>query len=199
MKNLTDEQLILNIKSTKDQDASLEELIERHSGIYLEMVNAFSSTTSPFIDRAELIEDKGFKIYEAALKYDNSRGTKFSTYLGNETKWMCLNTYNKNKRKPLITVDFIENIGEDQESTENIHKTIETDLFDKVLSIISAHPDRRVGQIFEMRYIKGHKNKVMPWKKIGKKLQLSIQGCINIHNSAVSYIKNELKEDINFE
>ena len=199
MKNLSDEQLILNIKSSKKQNESLEELIDRHSGIYLEMVNSFSSTTSPFIDRAELIEDKNYKIYEAALKFDSSRGTKFSTYLGNETKWMCLNTYNRNKRKPLTTVDFIENINVEQESEENISNTIENDLFDKILSIISRHPDSRVEKIFEMRYIKGSKNKVMPWKKIGKKLQLSIQGCINIHNSAVSYIRNELKEDIKFE
>tara|TARA_Y100000361_G_scaffold58896_1_gene51513 strand:+ start:2500 stop:3099 length:600 start_codon:yes stop_codon:yes gene_type:complete len=199
MKNLSDIELVNNIKQKNEQDVSLNELIERHSGIYLEMVNAFSSSTSPFIDRAELIEDKNYKIYEAAIKFDETKGTKFSTYLGNETKWMCLNTYNKNKRKPLITVDFIENIGSEEESSENIHKTIEADLFDKVLSIISRHPDRRVGKIFEMRYIKGHKNKVMPWKKIGKKLQLSIQGCINIHNSAVSYIRNELKEDIKFE
>ena len=199
MKNLSDEQLIDNIRKKSQPNESLGELIDRHSGIYLDMVNAYSSTSSPFIDRNELIEDKNYKIYEAAIKFDKSKGAKFSTYLGNETKWLCLNTYNRNKRKPLVTVDFIENIKCGEDSVESISETIESDLFNKVLNIINTHPDKRVGKIFNMRYIKGEKNKVMPWKKIGKKLQLSIQGCINIHNSAVRYIQNELKEDIKFE
>lgn len=199
MKNLSDEQLISNIRKKSQPNESLGELIDRHSGIYLDMVNAYSSASSPFIDRAELIEDKNYKIYEAAIKFDKNKGAKFSTYLGNETKWLCLNTYNKNKRKPLVTVDFIENIKCEEDSVDSISDTIESDLFNKVLNIIKTHPDKRVGKIFNMRYIKGEKNKVMPWKKIGKKLQLSIQGCINIHNSAVKYIQNELKEDMKFE
>lgn len=199
MKNLSDEQLINNIRKKSQQNESLGELIDRHSGIYLDMVNAYSSASSPFIDRSDLIEDKNYKIYEAAIKFDKDKGAKFSTYLGNETKWLCLNTYNKNKRKPLVSVDFIENIKCEEDSVDSISDTIESDLFNKVLSIINSHPDKRVSKIFNMRYIKGEKNKVMPWKKIGKKLQLSIQGCINIHNSAVRYIQNELKEDIKFE
>ena len=38
-----------------------------------------------------------------------------------------------------------------------------------------------------MRYSNG--NKVTPWKKIAKKLDLSIQGCINIHNNYLKEIK----------
>ena len=40
----------------------------------------------------------------------------------------------------------------------------------------------------------GEKNKVMPWKKISEELNMSIQGCINIHNSAVEKFKIELKD-----
>jgi hypothetical protein len=32
----------------------------------------------------------------------------------------------------------------------------------------------------------------MPWKRIAKKLDLSIQGCINIHNNFIEKIKKEL-------
>ena len=54
------------------------------------------------VRKSDLIEDKNFYIYQAVLKYDPNRGTKFSTYLGNETKWMCLNLYNKNKKNPQV-------------------------------------------------------------------------------------------------
>ena len=44
MKELTDQDLINNIQSNNDVSRSLSELTERHSGIYLDMVNAFSSS-----------------------------------------------------------------------------------------------------------------------------------------------------------
>ena len=197
MDNRTDLEIIQEIKGDKNVDKNLSTIIERHSGIYLDMVNAYSSEDSPFIDRRELIEDKDLKIYEAIIKYDQNKGAKFSTYLGNETKWMCLNAYNKNRRKPLITVDYIENLSDSQDlKEETISETVERDLFKKVLNIISDHPDKRVEKIIEMRYINGSKNKVMPWKNIGKVMNLSIQGCINIHNSAVTHVRHQLKGEI---
>jgi len=198
--NQSDSELINNIKNQHDIEESLNELVERHSGIYIDMVNAYSSRDNAFIDKDELINDKEYKIYLAALKYDESKGTKFSTYLGNETKWNCLNTYNRNKRRPVFNSEFIENMG-DQESEESndIANSIKQDIFNKVLNLIDAHPDKRVEKIFNMRYIEGNKNKVMPWKSIGDSLNLSIQGCINIHNSAIKDIQNELKGEFNFE
>ena len=147
-----------------------------------------------------MIKDKEYKIYQAALKFDESRGAKFSTYLGNETKWSCLNIYNKNRRKPTFNSEFIENIPENQNLEDpDVNLTLKRDLFDKVLSIINSHPDKRVEKIFNMRYIIGTRNKVMPWKDIGNKMELSIQGCINIHNSAVDHVRQELKGELNFE
>ena len=72
-------------------------------------------------------------------------------------------------------------------------------MFNKVLSIIKKHPDKRVEKIFTMRYITGNKNKVMPWRSIGSKVNLSIQGCINVHNSAVKHIQEKLVGELNFE
>jgi DNA-directed RNA polymerase sigma subunit (sigma70/sigma32) len=144
-----------------------------------------------------LIKDKEYKIYSAALKFDKTKGAKFSTYLGNETKWMCLNSYNKNKRRPAFHAENIENMPENNDPQENsIESNIKRDLFNKVLSLISKHPDKRVEKIFNMRYIIGQRNKVMPWKDIGSEMNLSIQGCINIHNSVVNYIQDELSEEI---
>jgi DNA-directed RNA polymerase specialized sigma subunit len=74
--------------------------------------------------------------------------------------------------------------------------SVKKDLLNKVLSVIDEHPDKRVKRIFNMRYIIGHKNKVMSWKKIGTVMKLSIQGCINIHNSAINSFKEQLKEEV---
>ena len=196
-KDIEDIELINNLQSQVNQKESLELLVERHSGIYLDMVNCYASPNNPYIDYNELINDKEYKIYSAAIKFDSTKGAKFSTYLGNETKWMCLNTYNRNKRRPVWHSDHIENMPKDDLiECDSISESIKQDLFNKVLNVISEHPDTRVEKIFKMRYIIGHKNKVMPWKQIGDEMNLSIQGCINIHNSAIKSFQNQLEKEV---
>jgi RNA polymerase sigma factor (sigma-70 family) len=193
----TDIHLINNLQNQVNIERSLNELVNRHSGIYLDMVNTYSCPNNPFIDYNELIQDKEYRIYNAAIKFDETKGAKFSTFLGNETKWMCLNIYNKNKRRPCLNSEFIENMPQDNElECDTITESIKEDLFKRVLNIIKDHPDDRVEKIFEMRYIVGYKNKVMSWKQIGEEMKLSIQGCINIHNNALNHIQKELVEEL---
>ena len=56
---------------------------------------------------------------------------------------------------------------------------------------ISKHPDKRIQKIFSMRY-SGNK-KLTPWRKISKSMNLSIQGCINIHNAALNSISKNIR------
>jgi RNA polymerase sigma factor (sigma-70 family) len=189
--------LVENLQKQVDIENSLKTLVDRHSGIYLDMVNSYANPNSPFIDYHELIKDKEYKIYHAAIKYDKNKGAKFSTYLGNETKWMCLNIYNRNKRRPIWHSEYIENMSPTEETEcDTISESIKKDLFNKVLNVIEKHPDGRVEKIFKMRYIIGSKNKLMSWKKIGEEMNLSIQGCINIHNSAVRTFQEELNQEV---
>jgi hypothetical protein len=109
---------------------------------------------------------------------------------------MCLNLYNRNKRRPAFHTEFLENIADTPSSEDLIYDSIKDDIFKKVISMIKKNPDTRVEKIFNMRYIIGSKNRVMPWNKIGKELNLSIQGCINIHNSAIKQVKQELSKEI---
>jgi hypothetical protein len=98
METLSDSDLIKSIKKKKKVDECLQELIDRHSGIYLDIVNSFLRNCNNDSLREEIINDKEYAIYNSVLKYDENRGTKFSTFLGNEAKWMCLNASNKNKK-----------------------------------------------------------------------------------------------------
>jgi hypothetical protein len=56
---------------------------------------------------------------------------------------------------------------------------------------LDVYPDKRVSKIFNMRY--ENNNKLTPWRKISKEMDLSIQGCINIHNSALKTISKKIK------
>lgn len=198
-KYMTDSELIFGMKNTNDSGECLLELVSRHSGIYMTMVHNYLPNAyqcGPTY-KAELIEDKNYYIYQAALKYDKGRNTKFSTYLGNETRWMCLNLYNKNKNKTMKEVGLDSLKSSDLSSQDSLKKiSLNKELLDKILSIADNAVDNRIGKIFEMRYLKSHGNKVTPWKDIGKELNLSIQGCINIHNKAIKKIKKQLEKEI---
>ena len=190
--NLEDFQLVENIKKNKKTEDSLQELIGRHTGIYLDIVNKYTQNGN-LTNKLDLIDEKDYNIYQAALKYKSDRGTKFPTFLGNETKWICLNKYNKKKKEPQISIDDIREIDILSTKNEKINKE-DFEVFSEAIKFSKEHKDKRVEKIFEMRYITGEKNKVMPWKKISEELAMSIQGCINIHNSAVEKFKIELKD-----
>jgi len=188
---IDDVELVENIKNEKDVDDCLQELIERHTGIYLDIVNKYTQHTNTS-NKLDLIDEKDYNIYQTALKYKSDRGTKFPTFLGNETKWICLNKQNKIKKEKKVAFDDISEIDLAQEDDGSKEKL---EVFKKTIELAKQHEDKRVEKIFEMRYIIGEKNKVMPWKKISKELDMSIQGCINIHNSAIEEFKLELKDN----
>ena len=190
--NLEDSQLVENIKKNKKTEDSLQELIGRHTGIYLDIVNKYTQNSN-MTNKLDLIDEKDYNIYQAALKYKSDKGTKFPTFLGNETKWICLNKFNKRKKEPQINIEDVKEIDFLETRKEKI-KPDHLEVFSEAIKFSKEHKDKRVEKIFEMRYITGERNKVMPWKKISEELNMSIQGCINIHDSAVEKFKIELKE-----
>lgn len=193
LKDKTDQFLINLVKSnSKNSSRAMTEIVNRHSGIFIEMINHFVPVNSPYCDRRDLIGEKEYHIYKALMKYDESRGAKFSTHLGNEAKWLCLNTYNKAKSKS--TFSSSDKQFDTEPHFNPIVKTIEEEVYKKVLGAIDNYPDERVKKIFTMRYIKGEGNKVMPWRKISDELNMSIQGCINIHNTAVKKIQQKVNK-----
>jgi len=188
--------LIKKVKQSKDEE-SLKELIDRHSGIYLDMVNKYIPNFHEGIYKKDIIQEKDFSIYDAIIKFDESKKTKFSTYLGNITKWKCLNIYNKKLKFPQESVDsavYVTRMGDrfsgdysELKQDPDINHIEEVENMQNVHNIVNNFKDERVKEIFEMRYNYGQK--LTPWKKIAKKLDLSIQGCINIHNKYLEEIK----------
>ena len=171
---------------------SLNLLIERHSGIYLDMVNSVIPNNCDFLDKNDIIDDKNISIYKAVMNYDENKNTKFSTYLGNETRWKCLNLFNRGtKYKYLDINDF--NDDENLSDDEMLNKISSKEILDKVYLYANNHKDERVTKIINLRYKIGEGNKTMPWKNISEKVNVSIQGCINIHDRFIEEIKKDLQ------
>jgi len=187
-----DEFLVSQIQSSIDVENNLNELINRHSGLCINMINIYMSKKSYPSLREDLIRDKDLHIYQAALKFKPEKKVKFSTHLGNEVKWKCLNTYNKFKKKQSLSIEksCIDYISYNQAKDEDI---VDDDIFSEIINLTNSHPDKRVKKIFYLRYIVGKNNSVMPWKNVSSKLGMSIQGCINIHNAAITKLKYKIQ------
>ena len=187
--------MIESIKDQSNADLFFKSILSRHSGIYLDMVHTYNQHVDNDSHKKELIDELPYNIYKALIKYDPTKGTKFSTHLGNETKWLCLNKHSKNrKQKTFLLDDSTKNML--YSPNDSYYKTsANREIIEKVLELTKIHPDKRVEKIFKMRYIIGNKNKVMPWKQISKSMAISVQGCINIHNSALDKIKTKLSKE----
>ena len=190
---LTDSDLTEKIKESNDVDA-LSELISRHSGIYVDMLKKFGYRSLTENQISDIMGDKDYVIYKAALEYDPEKA-KFSTHLANKAKYLCLTQRTKNKKNNLISnYDDLEFCQKD-ETLNPRDQYILNDSFGRVLNLIEKHQDKRLKIIFHERYFCGKKGKLKPWKQVAEKVNLSAQGCINIHNRALKDIKNKIKNE----
>jgi hypothetical protein len=189
----TDPDLTKLVKDNNDEEA-LSLLINRHSGIYADMVKRYGSKSLSINEINDIMNEKDYIIYKAALEYKEEKA-KFSTHVGNKAKYICLSkkTYNK-KRKKNIPFESIEYSKESSElhPDENCQLSEE---FLEILDLINDHKDDRVSFIFKERYFGGERGKLKTWKKIANQINLSAQGCINIHDRTLAEFQNKIKKN----
>jgi len=187
----SDLSLINKIKEGND-NGCLSELIDRHSGIYVYIVDKFTKNCHYSVNRDTILDEKDFTIYKSALDYDPTRNSKFSTYLANQTKWKCLNEINAAKNKKTTTLEKVYHKPSEDESCPLLLEKLEAlDLFN---SLLNQENDKRVKKIIDIRYNTTN-TRLVPWRKVAKELGLSIQGCINIHNKFIKKVKNKFEEN----
>ena len=183
----SDNELIKEIKVGCNVCENFGEISKRHSGIFFKMASKYIS--KKFTEkRLDFFTDKDYYIFQVILDYKENKKTKFSTYLGNRIKWMCINNYYK-------TINSCEVNFPDQlmHNCPDKSKNIDTQLITDAMRMIKKDKDKRLYKIFTLRYLEGKGNNVMPWKDIcsNADINLSVQGCINVHNNYIKKIKKE--------
>lgn len=184
-----DKQLIDNIKNNVDLDRSLDILYDLYAPVYYKIIHFHFSGDQESDKKKELIKECKYHIFFAAKEFDFDKKIKFSSYLGNKARWMCLNFFNrkKNQEKKLrekydIDPKFID---------QTLASMIDDEIINKIKSEIKKEKDFRVEKIFSMRYFDCSTRKLASWKEISGKMNMSIQGCINIHNRFINKIKSK--------
>ena len=140
-----------------------------------------------FID--DVLNDKDYIIYQSAKSFEPDRNTKFSTWLGNQVRYYCLNKINKNKK--YVTT-------EDQELSFLVEKGDKKEdgreLKDYLFNLLSKIKDKRIEKIFELRYF-SQEEKRMTWTIISNKINVSSQTAINLHNKGLSILRKKMKKE----
>lgn len=187
----SDLSLINKIKNDKDDDCLLE-LIDRHSGIYVYIVDQYTKNKNNNISRDIFMEDKDYTIYKSALDYNPERNSKFSTFLANQTKWKCLNALNSKINKHETSLEKVS--YREADNDDAFQKLSRIEAFDVFNDMLKQEKDPRVKKIIDIRYNTSN-TKLVPWRKAAKELNMSIQGCINIHDRFINKVKNKLDQN----
>ena len=185
--------LSLISKLQKDNDeSSLIELINRHSGIYVYIVDQFSKNKNSLLNRDYILEEKDYTIYKSAIEYKPEKNSKFSTFLANQTKWKCLNAINDSNKRKETGIDQLYNMPCQTESSYD--SLVRNESFDIFYEMLNEEEDKRVKKILDMRY-NTNNNRLVPWREVASEMNLSIQGCINIHNRFINKVKNKIDKN----
>lgn len=187
--------LIKKIKEFNDEE-SLKILINRHTPLCHSLYKKYSpSISASGIYINDLIDQKDYIIYKSALSFDECKKSKFSTWLYNQVRYQCLNCINENKIYVKMEDTALNNLIEkDSQSKDSF---VSKNLNDYINNIITNFSDTRIHSIFKMRY--ANKRKKTPWSKIGKKLNISTQTAINLHNKAIKMLRFKIKSKNSFD
>ena len=197
MKNLsdtTDNELIELIKKRINTDKNLLILIGRHEKLFYKVINKYTYFRN-LECKNDFIRDKNLLIYNIILDYKENKNSKFSTFLFNKLKWILIKDYQNYKKK------FKNEISIDEEYEKKYNNFVFNDLtppidlnINQAIEIIKKEKEKRILKIFNLRYLEGKGNKLMPWHQVCKKVDLSIQGCIDVHNKYLEKI-NKIRKD----
>jgi RNA polymerase sigma factor (sigma-70 family) len=194
---MTDLQLIKKIKKS-NCEKSLLELASRHQGICNKMIQKYCNICSDMgVSISDLNTDKMLIVYKSALNFKPNKKIKFSTWLGNQMRYHCLNSLNKKNKDISMEDENITYLIEKNQNTALNQTNLTQDKINYINDILSQMNDMRVKEIFNLRYFS--ENKLSPWYKIGKKMKISTQTAINIHNKAVDFLNKKISSNFLFD
>jgi len=188
---ISDITLINQIKTDNDS-AAVTELVNRHTGIYVNVVKKYSCYPD-FVARAnvtDLRDEKFFNIYQWALKYDPTRATEsgkpmqFGSYVGEMTKYLCQSLLYRGQESIALNEDIAptndtgitEQSGRDLaiEEIKNEVNEVESDLFKRIFNA------RFCGQ------------KPQSWRKVGEAVNMSHEGARRVFERHIGAVREHL-------
>lgn len=194
---LKDKDLDLVNKIKQDNcNESFEKLSGSYDNFYFSIARRYSQTLIKMgMSKEEIKTEKDFILYKAIQSFDAKQKTKFSTWFCNCARYHFLNYINSNKKYVLN-----EGFGVDAHLNKDILCTTDknTDMYDYLSSLLSSFKDSRINEVYRLRYF-SNSSKPITWNKIAKKLNISTQTAINLHEKARLFLQNKILSKNSFD
>jgi DNA-directed RNA polymerase sigma subunit (sigma70/sigma32) len=192
-KSKRDEELVLSLNEHHDEPA-LKELIDRHSGICIDVCNKYGAHPMAMgANTDELMKSKDYVIYQAAQSFDPTRGAKFSTWVGHQMRFYCLNTINKSQRNLLLEEETLHYLI-DKNAEENASSRLDgekEEVLEFIKNILSQLNDQNIKHVVQERYFNSER-RLKTFTEIAKDRKTTVQTVINWHNKFLQIVKNKL-------
>jgi hypothetical protein len=188
--NINKDELRL-IKKIKDLNCndSFVSLSKGYDNFYYSIVQKYSSALMRAgMNISDIKAEKDFILYKAVKSFDAKQKTKFSTWFCNCVKYHFLNYINSNK-KYIVSEDNKIDFFNNKDIVLSFDKNNET--FEYLNSLLSSLKDERIKKVYELRYFSGEE-KLATWNSIAKKLGVSTQTAINLHEKTRIFLKNKV-------
>lgn len=191
LKDKTDDELVGLVKSEANSEA-FTEICKKYENIFYKICHRYANALSlSGLDVKDIFDEKNCIIFHCVSTFKKSKKTKLSTYIGNYARYLCLNSINKRRFILPSNDDEVKSKLEDSRVSHNY--SIETDNLQEnckyARNIIEHFKDPRIAEIFKLRYFG---DKKMIWIQIAKKMNISTQTAINLHNKGMNFIKTKM-------
>ena len=191
MAKITDTELAKNVK-LNSCNSSLKELIHRHSALCVDICKKYTpALQASGVSVDDVYKDKDYIVYKSALSFNPDKNVKFSTWLGNQVRYYCLNSINKNGTLLSVDTDHLDYLSSQKEDLNEKKYYLEIEY---VFTILSKLKDSRIKDVFNYRYFKTNKNK-MPWSEIALKMGVSTQTAINLHKRGIKILNKKMNSN----
>lgn len=183
---LDDLTLIEEVKKTNDNN-SFVELVSRHTGIY-NMIAWRYLHTGNRTDYLDLIDNMEYNFYSFINDYNPEKGTKFSTFIGERTKYLCL-TINKGLKfnnNALNIEEFLDDHQPDSDLMEKDNNTV-------LLDTINNFPHKTFRDIMLLRLFSSDNT----WREIAKKVGVTTQYVHKTYMDHIEELKTAFSKNLN--
>lgn len=188
----SDLELVELVKVKADSDAFVE-VCRRYENIFYKVCQKYAAAlVNSGINPQDIFEEKNYIIFHCVSTFQPKRKTKLGTWIGNYARYLCLNSINARRFiLPTTDEDLKKYIEESQASHDYfVNLSHSQEEFKYVLNILDQIKDRRIIDIFRLRYLN---QKRMIWADIATKIGVSTQTVINLHNKGLSLLKRKIK------
>jgi RNA polymerase sigma factor (sigma-70 family) len=192
MKLVKDEVLIKKI-TTNQCSTSLNELVDRHSGMLFNIGKKYCAPCN--LDLSELNDNKYWIVFQAASSFNPNKGSKFSTWLGNQVRFFCLNFKNKNSKLVPIEDSHLEYFINCKQALEK--DTNQKNTINNIIDLFNQISDPNTKNAIYYRYFY-NKERILNYSEVAKILNVTPQTVLNWHNKFINLAKKKLTNKENY-